>query len=542
MPNTASLLPSPNLVLQCVRLVQQLPVGYLFGIFFFLVAVTAITITRNQIQILIVNGKSDKLVALFGVLIVLEAVIDLAREMYMSHIANKLQKMFARYGFLIYETIDIDKRPQLRVFNGLLNSAADSINQMIDWGLFATAYMLGQIMSAVMSLYVFDFSNVDLVILPIGLVVTYHTVRFFQKRQAALQEKKRHFDENQDVNQPRIEAMFECGLITAAQMANFVSDSMDSQTTISIGRKWIFRSFDICMSLIILLYSIYFPDDKSFIVRYMMMNTITSGLSCYIGFNTQYVHILHLYARFCKKVNDLVVDTSSNCVYDIIQIKPSGICIRSMRITQCGYTIEGKNLNIRMRQGVHILLTGDNGTGKSSLMKELVRFQKTIFYPPNFFNKLPHNGSFSIANTFDTTNPSDFSIIESYMRLLYGDKYTDVSGHFFPLDEQNKKKLSEGQMQILFLVWILYQIEKKRYSMLFLDEPEKNISELTMPKVMRALYDSLSKLGVTTIWCTHANIGILAQTGMVFTGGNIEIVRRENLGTVSFTKPKPHHD
>jgi ABC-type multidrug transport system fused ATPase/permease subunit len=445
----------------------------------------------------------------------------------------------------------VGKRPLIRVFKGWLNSAGDSINQMIDWGLFATAYMLGQIMSAVMSLYLFDFSDIDLVILPIGLFVTYNTVRFFQKRQDALQETKKLFDDEYERLDPLYEAQFDAGLISASEMTNFISNSIDSGTTTSIGRIWIFRSFDFCMALIILCYSKYSPDDKSFNMRYVMMNTITSGLVCYVGFNTQYVRILHLYAKFCKKVNDLGVDLSSNCVDEGLQTKFRGIRIKRVCIHRGGYTISGLDLNINIQPRTHFVLTGDIGSGKSTIMDALAGkidgitlFEKTIkdvrdlmFYPSNFFDKIDPK-SCSISEIFRTTNPSDFNIIESFMRLLYGNKYAEVSGHFSTFDRQINENLSAGQQQILFLVWILYEVQKKKWPVVLLDEPERNLDKSTMSNVMKALYAHLSSIGVTTILCTHADISTLKQTGIVFTGGHIQIVKNsKNSGTVLFTKP-----
>ena len=110
-----------------------------------------------------------------------------------------------------------------------------------------------------------------------------------------------------------------------------------------------------------------------------------------------------------------------------------------------------------------------------------------------------------------------------------------------PVALSSPRPLSAGERQILFLVWTLYQIEKRKYKLLLLDEPEQNLDETTKSDVMMALYKYLSEHKVATIWCTHTDddqMQALKRKGMVFTGGSIQIVKENEMtASVLFTKP-----
>jgi ABC-type iron transport system FetAB ATPase subunit len=326
--------------------------------------------------------------------------------------------------------------------------------------------------------------------------------------------------------------------------------------SVRFGYVEVGRSLDVCMAVITLIYAYYLPNDRLFLAKYAIIRKIASAISCIVNFNSSYQSFSEEYNVYFKKLTELLSPSKNTVEYtthESFEIPLSGFLIRDINIkVSPKYSITGQN-EIQIRPGDQILLKGEAGIGKSSLMKAITNqiegitllknkmgnYSSSIFLPASIFDGIPF-GLLSISHVFLTTNHDDFILIISFMKLLYGCNYNKLSHKLLPFDKLIGE-LSAGERQILFLVWTLYQIEKRKYKMLLLDEPEQNLDETTKSDVMMALYKYLSEHKVATIWCTHTDddqMRALKRKGMVFTGGSIQIVKENEMtASVLFTKP-----
>jgi ABC-type bacteriocin/lantibiotic exporter with double-glycine peptidase domain len=158
-------------------------------------------------------------------------------------------------------------------------------------------------------------------------------------------------------------------------------------------------------------------------------------------------------------------------------------------------------LNLKITKGSHTLITGTNGTGKSTLLgllagvfypnagKVFARTEKLGFVGPNpliFTGSLRENLMYGNKN-----NKSDKEIIEIINKFkLFEDKVQ------IDLDVRvDNKSLSSGQMQKIAFMRVLLS----NADTLFLDESTSNLDEETKALV----FDLLSNTDLTIINSTH---------------------------------------
>lgn len=161
-----------------------------------------------------------------------------------------------------------------------------------------------------------------------------------------------------------------------------------------------------------------------------------------------------------------------------------------------------KELNLNIARGSHTVITGTNGTGKSTLLgllagvfypdngKVFARTEKLGFVGPNpliFSATLKENIMYGNNNN----NKSDEEIIEMINKFKLLEDKSEVD-----LDlKVNNKSLSSGQMQkIAFMRVLLSDAE-----VLFLDESTSNLDEETKSLVFNLLLDS----NLTIVNSTH---------------------------------------
>ena len=303
------------------------------------------------------------------------------------------------------------------------------------------------------------------------------------------------------------------------------------------------RSLDVCMAVITLIYAYYLPNDRMFLVIYTIIRKISSALSCMVNFNSSYQSFSDEYNVYFQKLTKLLSPSKNTVEYtthESLKVPPTGLVIVDINIKVSPvYSITGENFPIGRSD--QIVLRGPAGIGKSSLLRAIANkipgitlfrniiqdYESDILLPARILDGL-FLPLLSISNIFVTSSPEDFTRIQSFMKLLYGINYRKISHKLLPFNNRIKGELSAGERQILFLVWILYQIEKRKCAVLLLDEPEQNLDETTKLNVMMALYRHLSKNGVTTIWCTHTGddqIRALKEKGLKFTR-SVQIVKQ----------------
>ena len=549
-------LPAHTLFRECCRLIRSSRL-YSFAVVFFVLAAISIQMLNDYLYISMVKDDTQGRALLFATFTLGDRMNDFLRETFLVFLVIKLQCAFYQNGFTLYHLV-LAKLPgmTIRIHNDILTSAGSSINQVMEWGLSSTCFMVGNLLSTIMSLIIFDFTIVDLIVIPVGVFTTCVVVRTFQKRLILVQQRMRTEQDAIKALEPLTESLFSNGFLSVSKMTEFFSKSVISQMSVRFEYVKVGRSLDVCMAVITLIYAYYLPNDRLFLAKYAIIRKIASAISCMVNFSSSYQSFSDEYNVYFKKLTKLLSSSKNTVEYtthESFEIPLSGFLIRDINITVSPeYSITGQN-EIQIRPGDQILLKGEAGIGKSSLMKAIANqikgitlsrnkmgnYSSSIFLPASIFDGIPFS-LLSISHVFLTTNHDDFILIISFMKLLYGGNYNKLSHKLLPFDKLIGE-LSAGERQILFLVWTLYQIEKRKYKLLLLDEPEQNLDETTKSDVMMALYKYLSEHKVATIWCTHTDddqMQALKRKGMVFTGGSIQIVKENEMtASVLFTKP-----
>ncbi len=178
-----------------------------------------------------------------------------------------------------------------------------------------------------------------------------------------------------------------------------------------------------------------------------------------------------------------------------------------------GSRIIQKDLNITIESGEYFVITGENGTGKSTLMKTLLGFQKPVSGTVTFSKEL---GSHSIGYL-----PQQNSALKDFpaavREIVLSGRQGSLSLFPFytkedkriasenmeklgilPLADKSFYELSGGQQQRVLLARALCAAKQ----LLLLDEPVKGFDA----KITKAMYEDIEQLnknGMTIIMITH---------------------------------------
>ena len=553
-------LPARTLFRECWRLIRSSRL-YSFAVVFFVLAAISIQMLNDYLYISMVNHETQGRALLFATFTLIDSVNDFLRETFLVFLVIKLQCSFYQNGFTLYHLV-LSKLPgmtTIRIHNDILTSAGSSINQVMEWGLSSTCFMVGNLLSTIMSLVIFNFTIVDIIVIPVGVFTTCVVVRTFQKRLILIQQRMRVEQEKVNALEPLTESLFSNGFLSVSNMTEFFSKSVLSQMSVRFGYVKVGRSLDVCMAVITLVYAYYLPNDRLFLAKYAIIRKIASAISCMVNFTSSYQSFSDEYNVYFKKLTELLSPSKNTVEYtthESLKVPPTGLVITRINIkVSPDYSITGENFPIgRSDQSDQIVLRGPAGIGKSSLLRAIANkipgitlfgniiqdYESDILLPARILDGLTLP-LLSISNIFVTSSPEDFTRIQSFMKLLYGSNYRKISHKLLPFNNRIKGELSAGERQILFLVWILYQIEKRKCSILLLDEPEQNLDETTKLNVMMALYRHLSKNRVTTIWCTHTGddqIRALKEKGLKFTR-SVQIVKQNETTARVFVTDLP---
>ncbi len=141
--------------------------------------------------------------------------------------------------------------------------------------------------------------------------------------------------------------------------------------------------------------------------------------------------------------------------------------------------ILAKNIHLEVIGNEHICITGKNGIGKSTLIKEIYQTLKERcdlqvgYMPQNYEDILPNDGSVLDFLT-ESKDKEEMTKVYSYLGNL---KLTEeeMRGKINRLSNGTKAKV------------LLLQLVLKKYNVLILDEPTRNISPLSIPIICQAL-------------------------------------------------------
>jgi ATPase subunit of ABC transporter with duplicated ATPase domains len=149
------------------------------------------------------------------------------------------------------------------------------------------------------------------------------------------------------------------------------------------------------------------------------------------------------------------------------------------------------NIRLNVYGGEHIVIIGNNGVGKTTLMKEIKKaLDKREDINPGYmsqdYSDILKNYKKPLDYLVITGDKDEISLIRSYMGNM---KFTrdEMTGDIDNLSGGSKAKL------------ILLKLILNKYDVLLLDEPTRNVSPLSNPVIR----ESLSNYGGTIISISH---------------------------------------
>ena len=178
-----------------------------------------------------------------------------------------------------------------------------------------------------------------------------------------------------------------------------------------------------------------------------------------------------------------------------------------------GSKIVQSGLNLKVEKGDYYFIVGENGTGKSTLMKTILGFTKPISGNVTFSPDLPRNAIGYLPQTNSSMRDFPATVREIVLSGRQGhlgwhpfyrkeDKQAAIDNmqRLDILSLQNKSfcELSGGQQQRVLLARALCAAQ----DMLLMDEPVKGFD----PKITQLMYDDIAALnrsGMTVIMISH---------------------------------------
>lgn len=146
-----------------------------------------------------------------------------------------------------------------------------------------------------------------------------------------------------------------------------------------------------------------------------------------------------------------------------------------------GTTLLSKNIDFSIYGNAHIVITGSNGCGKTTLLKKIYDTMKNRndihvgYMPQNYDTILP-----TTATAIDFLVPKQDKETLTWARKYLGNMNFTSEEMVAPIHS-----LSGGSKAKLIFISLMM----KGYDVLILDEPTRNISPLSTPVIMQALSD-----------------------------------------------------
>jgi ATPase subunit of ABC transporter with duplicated ATPase domains len=185
-------------------------------------------------------------------------------------------------------------------------------------------------------------------------------------------------------------------------------------------------------------------------------------------------------------------EESINFFFDSINV-PSKKEILKLELDKLyiGNKILSLNISLDVRGGEHIVITGDNGIGKTTLLKKIKELLDTrddinVGYMPQDYNDILKHFNTPIDYLITTGDKDEISLIRSYMGNMNFTR-EEMVGNIESLSGGSKAKL------------ILLKLILNKYNVLLLDEPTRNVSPLSNPVIREAL----KNYGGTIISISH---------------------------------------
>ena len=500
---------------------------------FFLTLMLIIPLLTNWMNVQMVQGSNAMSFAvIFVVVRIMERLIDVLRNCFLLRIASALQSIFLRCGITHYARLS---NPAYN-FMKFLQEASWSINHLIEWGIYAMGSMVGQSVSAGILLFVFDLEWIDYIILPIAIAIAFFAIQKLQKILTKRQEISREIGEKTtDLEQLKAIGL-QNGDIGADEIINFLLNQIHYDNYfVRPLYNYIGSTLDITLELVALAYAIYLPTDRAFVAKLVLIRTISSALNSVTHFLSQYNRYCNQYLKYRKHFDK---ELSYDEHREQLSLPEQGLEITNISIRRGdNYSIEGENIAIEL--GKNILIQGPSGAGKTSFVDAIRGFISGITLstgvPGNYSHHIYMHAqscassvqltSVSLADLFDTTNPSDFERIRELLEIVFSEsELTRILENISkeqPFQTNIDGKMSGGQQARIFISLTLWNIEKYSSKIVIFDEIESALDSGNRVSVLKKLYAYLNVRNIATIWITHMCQCELSKCGIDFDGGRL---------------------
>jgi ABC-type multidrug transport system fused ATPase/permease subunit len=506
---------------------------------FFLTLMLVIPLLTNWMNVQMLQGSNPMALALIFVLVrKFGRYVDMLRDNFLLKVASKLQTIFLKTGLEHYASLSKQSRFSNPAYNfcKFLQEASWSINHLIEWGLFAMGSMVGQSVSAVILLFVFELEWIDYIILPITIVIAFFVIRKLQKKLTERQEQSREISEK-TTNLEQLNSMkMQNGDIGVTEMFEFLIKSIEYDNSfVRPLYNYIGFILDIALDLVALAYAIYLQNDRAFVAKLVLITTISSALNSVTHFLSQYNRYCNQYLKYRKHFDqDLEYDEH----HELLPLPEEGLEIKDVKIPRGeNYSIQGENIAIN--PGKHFLVQGPSGAGKTSFVDAMRGFIRGINLrvgvPGNFSHHICMHAqscaslvqltSVSIANLFDASTQADFERIYELLKIVFTE--TELTGILDriskekPFETNIEGKLSGGQQARIFIALTLWNIEKQSSKIAIFDEIESALDPGNRVVVLQKLYLYLNGRNIAAIWITHMCECELTKCGIDFDGGRL---------------------
>jgi ABC-type multidrug transport system fused ATPase/permease subunit len=396
--------------------------------------------------------------------------------------------------------------------------------------------MVGQSVSAVILLFVFELEWIDYIILPITIVIAFFVIRKLQKKLTERQEQSREISEK-TTNLEQLNSMkMQNGDIGVTEMFEFLIKSIEYDNSfVRPLYNYIGFILDIALDLVALAYAIYLQNDRAFVAKLVLITTISSALNSVTHFLSQYNRYCNQYLKYRKHFDqDLEYDEH----HELLPLPEEGLEIKDVKIPRGeNYSIQGENIAIN--PGKHFLVQGPSGAGKTSFVDAMRGFIRGINLrvgvPGNFSHHICMHAqscaslvqltSVSIANLFDASTQADFERIYELLKIVFTE--TELTGILDriskekPFETNIEGKLSGGQQARIFIALTLWNIEKQSSKIAIFDEIESALDPGNRVVVLQKLYLYLNGRNIAAIWITHMCECELTKCGIDFDGGRL---------------------
>ena len=506
---------------------------------FFLTLMLIIPLLTNWMNVQMVQGSNAMSFAvIFVVVRIMERLIDVLRNCFLLRIASALQSIFLRCGITHYASLSKPSRLSNPAYNFMkfLQEASWSINHLIEWGIYAMGSMVGQSVSAGILLFVFDLEWIDYIILPIAIAIAFFAIQKLQKILTERQEISREIGEKTtDLEQLKAIGL-QNGDIGADEIINFLLNQIHYDNYfVRPLYNYIGSTLDITLELVALAYAIYLPTDRAFVAKLVLIRTISSALNSVTHFLSQYNRYCNQYLKYRKHFDK---ELSYDEHHEQLPLPEQCLEITNICIRRCdNYSIEGENIAIEL--GKHILIQGPSGAGKTSFVDAIRGFISGITLstgvPGNYSHHIYMHAqscassvqltSVSLADLFDTMNPSDFERIRELLEIVFSEsELTRILENISkeqPFQTKIDGKLSGGQQARIFIALTLWNIDKYSSKIVIFDEIESALDSGNRVSVLKKLYAYLNVRNIATIWITHMCQCELSKCGIDFDGGRL---------------------